>query len=70
MFTRGTYNAGNNTFTASANGTDSLVTYDVLIDYAGGTDYESIVLVGFVGESDRGFSSSGRGATVTLSDFV
>lgn len=67
VFTTGTYDAANNTFTADGAGSDSLVTYDVLIDYAGGTDFESIVLVGFAGWSNTGTSSSGHGALVTLS---
>lgn len=69
VFTRGTYDSGTNRFNATGTGADTLVTYDVLIDYEGGTDYESIVLVGFVGLSDRGVSSSGHGAIVTLQDF-
>ncbi|NLZ10318.1 MAG: hypothetical protein GX086_03170, partial [Alcaligenaceae bacterium] len=72
VFTRGTYNSSENSFTAGASGADSLVTYDVLMwgDSSTGVDYEAIVLVGFVGQSDVGISSSGRGATVTLSELV
>ncbi|MGE4126363.1 MAG: Ig-like domain-containing protein, partial [Pusillimonas sp.] len=69
-FTRGTYTPDNNQFTAGASGNDTLVTYDLSTPTGERAPvYESIVLVGFVGQSDVGSTSSGRGATVTLIDF-
>ena len=70
-FTRGTYDSGTHLFTAGSSGNDTLVTYDLSTPTGGQpADYEAIVLIGFVGLSDMGWSSSGRGANVTLSDFV
>ena len=56
-FTRGTYDAALQLFTASAVGTDTLVTYD--LGAAAAVDLEAIVLVGFVGTSDVGVANAG-----------
>lgn len=65
LFTQGDYDSVANTFTASASGADTLVTYDY-DQNAGTAAYQSIILEAFVGSGNVIYDAGNDIQTVTL----
>ncbi|MFT4812825.1 MAG: Ca2+-binding RTX toxin-like protein, partial [Paracoccaceae bacterium] len=57
VFAKGTYDSGAGTFTYATNGTDTAMTYDTTV--GGGTNYETVILVGYAQAATTAISGAG-----------